>query len=313
LSLLAPDLPLSIEILGGLFQTSPLIQIPIILGGFSFIEEPNILLSLISIIVYPNAETDKSTILTDTKGKTGIYMWKHKESDKIYVGSAVDLSKRLKSYFTKSYLDRENNYIYNALSSHTYSAFSLSIVEFIDISGLSDLDARKLILEREQYYLDQIFSVDKPNTYNILKVAGSSLGYKHSDESLAKMSQANKGESNPFYGRIHSAEFKSRMSEANKGKVKSEETKQKMSEAKVGQSNPMFSRTHSAESKTKMSLAKGTTIYVYNTQGSLVYTFSSARKAAEHLKCSHVTITNYIKNGKLLQDVWKLLTSPAGK
>ena len=63
-----------VEILGGLFQTSLLFQIPFILDSFSFIEEPDILLSLIPIIVYSNAETEKSTILTDNKGKTGIYL-----------------------------------------------------------------------------------------------------------------------------------------------------------------------------------------------------------------------------------------------
>jgi hypothetical protein len=51
---------------GRLFQTSLFYQIPIILGGFSFIEESNILLSLIPI-VYTKADTDKSTILTSSQ------------------------------------------------------------------------------------------------------------------------------------------------------------------------------------------------------------------------------------------------------
>jgi hypothetical protein len=40
-----------------------------------------------------------------------------------------------------------------------------------------------------------------------------------------------------------------------------------------------------------MSVAKGgSTIYVYDSQGSLVNSFSSARKAAVHFKCSYPTI-----------------------
>ena len=39
-------------------------------------------------------------------------------------------------------------------------------------------------------------------------------------------------------------------------------------------------KTVSAEAKTKISITKGTAIHVYDTQGSLVNTFSSARKAA---------------------------------
>jgi hypothetical protein len=53
-------------------------------------------------------------------------------------------------------------------------------LEYIDVSNLPKEEARKLILEREQYYLDLL----KPE-YNILKVAGSSLGFKHSEESRA--------------------------------------------------------------------------------------------------------------------------------
>jgi len=55
------------DILGGLYQT--IFKIPFILGGFSFLEEPNILLLFIPsfqenlltvpIIVYLNADTDK--------------------------------------------------------------------------------------------------------------------------------------------------------------------------------------------------------------------------------------------------------------
>ena len=45
-------------------------------------------------------------------------------------------------------------YIYNALTYHGYDTFSVTILEIINITNLSKKDARKLILEREQYYLD---------------------------------------------------------------------------------------------------------------------------------------------------------------
>jgi hypothetical protein len=40
-------------------------------------------------IIYFNAESDKSQILSDNKGKAGIYQWTHLESNKIYIGSAA--------------------------------------------------------------------------------------------------------------------------------------------------------------------------------------------------------------------------------
>src|SRR5579871_3709479 len=112
--------------------------------------------SFIPVIVYNNVDTDKVKILSDNKGKAGIYMWTHIESGKNYVGSAVDISNRLKGYYSSFRLKKWDNYISRALILHGNSAFSLSILEFIDITNLSKLDSRNLILSREQYYFDLI-------------------------------------------------------------------------------------------------------------------------------------------------------------
>lgn len=171
------------------------------------------LTSLVPVVVYYNAETDKSQILLDNKCKTGIYMWTHIATGRIYIGSAYDLSKRLRDYYNPSKLKEWDNYISKALIHHSHSAFSLAILEYVDISNKSKEEAREFILKREQYYLDLIFSSDKPNTYNLLKVAGSMLGFNHSIESIAKMS----GENNHFFGKTHTEETKALLSEINKG------------------------------------------------------------------------------------------------
>ena len=115
-------------------------------------------------------------------------MWTHKESGKIYVGSAFDLFKRLRKYYSSSYLKEADYYISRALLHYSHLAFSLSIIEYIDISHLSKEDAPKLILEREQYYLDCIFLGNESNTYNIKPTAGSRLGSTQSAESFNKSS-----------------------------------------------------------------------------------------------------------------------------
>lgn len=46
-------------------------------------------------------------------------------------------------------------YICRALLHHGYSAFSLAIVEYIDITNLSIDKSKELILEKEQYHLDK--------------------------------------------------------------------------------------------------------------------------------------------------------------
>lgn len=63
--------------------------------------------------------------------------------------------------------------IYRALFKNKYSKFSLNILEYC---------SPKKAIEREQYYLDLL----NPK-YNILKKAGSLLGFKHSLETLVKM------------------------------------------------------------------------------------------------------------------------------
>ena len=160
-----------------------------------------------SVIIYFNAETDRSKILSENKGITGIYLWTHKESGKMYVGSAVHLSRRLKDYYSPSKLKKANNYICNALMLHTHSAFSLTILEHIDISNLDFENIQKLVLSREQYFFDSL----EPE-YNIQKIAGSSLGQKHSEITKAKISKIKSG-------LIHSAETKLKISESLKGKT----------------------------------------------------------------------------------------------
>jgi group I intron endonuclease len=231
----------------------------------------NLLESKKSIIIFNNAETDKSTILTAVKEKAGIYMWTHKETGKSYVGSAFELHKRLINYYNKSYLNSHNSmYIYKAILNHGYGAFSLSILEYIDISNLSLEDARKLILERKQYYFDSL----KPY-YNILIIAGSCLGHKHSEQTIAKIS----GENNPMFGR-------------------------------TGEKHPLYGSTLSIETREKISKARGKIVYVYSSDKStLINTFDSYRKAAENFNVNPVTIIRYTKSQKLFKDKWILSTT----
>lgn len=133
--------------------------------------------NLIPLLTYVNADLDKYIIYKENKNKAGIYRWTHKESNKSYVGSAIDLSNRLKNYYNLSYLERaikkNNSIIYRALLKYGYSSFTLDILEYCNKSSL---------IEREQYYLDLL----KPK-YNILKFAGSLMGFKHSKEAIERM------------------------------------------------------------------------------------------------------------------------------
>jgi len=150
--------------------------------------------SFVPVFKYKNADTDKLQILTDNKNKAGIYLWLHKESDNMYIGSAINLSKRLKDYYSISYISSESrgkSYIYSAILKHGYENFSLIILEHIDITNLSKTESRELVLEREQYYIDNLAP-----KYNIQLTANRPLGHNHPEDSRIKRSIAYKGENN---------------------------------------------------------------------------------------------------------------------
>ena len=88
---------------------------------------------IVPIKSYSNAEAEKDTILSDNKNKSGIYKWKNNLNGKQYIGSAIDLSKRLSKYYSTTYMEYELNrglsHIYRALLKNGYENFSLTILE----------------------------------------------------------------------------------------------------------------------------------------------------------------------------------------
>lgn len=97
-----------------------------------------------------------------------------------YIGSAVDLTKRLRQYYSPGYLKKEvlktRSIVYRALLKYGYPNFSLDILEHCDVDSL---------IEREQYYLDKL----QP-TYNICKTAGSSFGRVTTTETRRRLRAA---------------------------------------------------------------------------------------------------------------------------
>jgi len=127
--------------------------------------------------------------------------------------------------------------------------FSLDILEYC---------SSKNVIQREQYYLDTY----KP-IYNILKIAGSSLGYVHNETSLAKMSL----------------------------RIVSEATLNKMKE-----------RKQSEQTKDKIRKAIGIPVKVLNIDKEEIIIYASKKEAGLYLNTNDTTIGRYIRSGKLLFD-----------
>ena len=68
---------------------------------------PTSFMSFSPVVFYTDLSKEKGDILKDNCKKSGIYRWTHKTSVKIYVGSALDLTRRFKSSFSLSFLEKE--------------------------------------------------------------------------------------------------------------------------------------------------------------------------------------------------------------
>lgn len=175
------------------------------------------------------------------------------------MGSSTNLSKRFSQYFSLVFLKKYKGFsrINRALLLYSYSNFILEILEYCD-----PLDA----IKREQYYLDLL----KPE-YNILKVAGSPLGYKHNDKALAKMRNRKLSEEQLANLREHLAKHNA-----------SPEQRQK-----------------SGERIRKLNATKGFAVEVINIETHETIEYDSIRLTAKGLNSNKTTISNYIQNQKL--------------
>ena len=163
---------------------------------------------------------------------TGIYQIKSISTERIYIGSAINIRSR----HTRHKKDLQNNVHHSIVLQRHYNKYGIEDLEF---SILEECSIEQLI-EREQYYFDRNLCV-----FNISKIAGSCLGNKRTKEQVEEMSKRFTGEGNPTFGLERTQEWRDNISIANKGKkawnkgmknIYSEETLNKMRKPKVKKS-----------------------------------------------------------------------------
>lgn len=135
-------------------------------------------LTFIPFVSYNDALSNKKKAIKENEKKSGIYCWTHLTTNKSYVGSSINLGRRLRNYYNPifiTHISRKSMIINKALIKYGYSEFKLEILEYCD---------PKELIKREQYYLDLL----SPK-YNVLKFAYSSLGYKHTEKTLVKVNK----------------------------------------------------------------------------------------------------------------------------
>nr|YP_009072317.1 GIY-YIG endonuclease [Sclerotinia borealis]AHX82982.1 GIY-YIG endonuclease [Sclerotinia borealis] len=229
---------------------------------------------------YENAEVFKDEVLKDNRDQSGVYRWVNNLNGKTYVGSGVNLAKRLGSYYNKKELSRNPRPILDALLKYGYNNFTLEILEYCP---------KTILLEREQFYLDLLVP-----EYNILKHAYSLLGFKHSQESIEKLK-----------AKIISPEHKEILSAVHKGKLVSDETKNKLAAATASyrKNNPLTPEAL-ANIKAKTLAREGVFVSVLNTETNEVKEFTNQTEAGVFLGVTRQAIYNAVKRGSPINGIY---------
>ena len=115
----------------------------------------------------------KSDILLNIKDKSGVYMFFNLINGNYYIGSSINLARRFRIHLNS--IDSVKLPLPIAINKYGPNNFVFLILQYCD--RIEDV-----CLGLEQHYLD----LYKPK-YNLLKIAGSSQGFKHSPETLAKL------------------------------------------------------------------------------------------------------------------------------
>jgi len=158
-----------------------------------------------------NLKESKSDILLNIKDKGGVYMFFNLINGNCYIGSSVNLARRFRIHINS--VGSVKLPLPLAINKYGPNNFVFLILQYCD--RIEDI-----CLGLEQYYLD----LYKPK-YNILKMAGSSQGFKHSPETIAKLKILHTGKLHSRFGKklseqqklLTSIALKNQFTEPNKG------------------------------------------------------------------------------------------------
>jgi len=136
----------------------------------------------------------------------GVYVITNDVNGHRYVGSAASFKKRFREHLRQLLNgNHHSRYLQRAWDKHGEASFSLKPILYCD---------RNDLIFYEQLAMDSLTP-----EYNIAPVAGSQLGYRHSEESRRKMSASRRrNPSSPRKGMTHTEETKRLISESRRGK-----------------------------------------------------------------------------------------------
>lgn len=120
----------------------------------------------------------------------GIYKITCIINNKCYVGSSINIRNRWSEHKSKLKKNKHHSiFLQRSWNKYKERNFIFEIVEECE-------KTKEIILEREQFYIDSLSP-----SFNILKIAGSPLGTKRSDNEKIYLSIINSGKNHPQYGK----------------------------------------------------------------------------------------------------------------
>lgn len=170
----------------------------------------------------------------------GVYQISHVGTGKLYIGSSANMQKRRGEHFSRLRKNRHaNQRLQRAFNKYGEEAFEWTVLLLVPSVAL--------LVPTEQSFID----LHNP-FYNICRIAGTSLGRRHTDIARHKISTARKGPGNGMFCKKHSDEAVQKIADSsmarantpvtlaalelgrgwNKGIPFSAVTRQKMSDAK---------------------------------------------------------------------------------
>lgn len=155
----------------------------------------------------------------------GVYKITNLLTNKVYIGSSLDIEDRFKYHrchlINNSHDSSRLQKAFNEECNRDLNNLSFDVIEEV-MGDLSHLRSR------EDFWIEKLKANDEDFGYNFASasVIGSSMC----------------GKNNPFYGKKHSEEAKEKDRQAHLGFKHSEETKKLWSEQRKGESNPCYGK-----------------------------------------------------------------------
>lgn len=174
-------------------------------------------------------------------------------------------------------MDPQIKFFNKVLKKNKLSVYNfLVLIEYKFNWELSVEENKELLLKEEQKFLD-----DLNPRYNILKIAGSTKGFKYSEEDRKKkISEAQKGNKYSEERRNKISKFMTRRFSGEKHWTFGKEA------VNSGSNNPMFGKKHSPETLAKMRKI----VYVYDANTKLLLNeFPGVKIASNSLSMSRNT------------------------